>query len=219
MKISLLYSGGKDSSLAALILSQIYEVELVTCNFNLLPTYKTAELAAEKLKLPHRTIFLDVQLLEEAVKLLISDGYPRNAINYLHHQALEHLARSGCRRVADGTRRNDRAPKLTISQIQRLEDKYNLCYLAPLMGFGAKTVNELAERYFILEAGESNIIGKADYEAELRALAAEKLGFRRAAQLFPYHVQSQVRGIKNYLDVNCYEFKDKGKEEAVSQSP
>lgn len=220
MKLSLLYSGGKDSSLAALLLSCFFEVELVTCNFNLLPTYKHAERAAEKLNLPHRTMFLDTEILEEAAGMLIRDGYPSNAINHLHYTALKHLVVSGCKLVADGTRRDDRSPRLSRSQIQHLEDKYYAAYLAPLMGFGAKTINTLATQYFILERGESNIMEKADYEAELRALIAERFGFERVAQLFPPHIQSQVHGFKNSLEVNNHhEFKDKGTKETVGQSP
>lgn len=42
MKVSVLFSGGKDSSLSALLLEPFFEVELVTCNFGLLPTGEIA---------------------------------------------------------------------------------------------------------------------------------------------------------------------------------
>ena len=47
MKVSVLFSGGKDSSLSALLMEPFFEVELVTCNFGLLPT---GEIAAKLLR-------------------------------------------------------------------------------------------------------------------------------------------------------------------------
>ena len=43
MKACVLYSGGKDSSLVAFILKNLgYEVELVTLNFGVFPSWKAA---------------------------------------------------------------------------------------------------------------------------------------------------------------------------------
>ena len=43
MKAGVLYSGGKDSSIVAVILKKLgYEVELITVNFGVYPSWKAA---------------------------------------------------------------------------------------------------------------------------------------------------------------------------------
>ena len=75
--------------------------------------------------------------------------------------------------IADGTRREDRIPKLKFSEIQSLEDRKNIQYLN-LTGIGYKTINDTSERLFKLQKGESNIHNSSDYEMEIRVLLKEK---------------------------------------------
>jgi predicted subunit of tRNA(5-methylaminomethyl-2-thiouridylate) methyltransferase len=49
MRVSVLFSGGKDSSLSALLMEPFFEIELVTCSFGLLPN---GELEAQTAKEP-----------------------------------------------------------------------------------------------------------------------------------------------------------------------
>ena len=198
MKVSVLFSSGKDSSLSALILDRLgYKVELVTVNFGLLDTYKFAEETAEILGFDFRVKKLDIKILEKALEILIKKGYPNDAINYLHRVSVEEVAKEAeSEAVADGTRRDDRVPMLKLSEIRSIEDRYNVEYIAPLWGFGHRTIKRFVERFFIVEIDESDKVKKADYEAELRELLR-----RRGYNVYNYfpkeHMQSRVIGIKH----------------------
>ena len=163
MKAHVLFSGGKDSSLSAIILKNIgYDIELITVNFGVLDSYKHACETAKILNLPHSVEFLDRELLEKSVDIILKDGFPSNGIQYLHKNVLEVLS-DKYDVIADGTRRDDRVPKLSYSEVQSLEMRKKIQYITPLMGFGHKTIRNLVNRYFIISEKESEDLLKSDY--------------------------------------------------------
>ncbi len=197
MLVHHLYSGGKDSSLAAWMLTRLgYDVELVTVSFGLLDNWRFARETAEKLGFDHKVLYLPREMLEKAAEMAMEDGHPNNAIQFIHERALEALASlPEVERVSDGTRRDDRVPILDLPKARSLEDRFNVAYIRPLLGLGYKTIKELTERLFVIEMGESEYLEKGDYEVELRHLLREKgidpLG------IFPKsHYQSRVMGWK-----------------------
>ena len=93
MKAAVLYSGGKDSSLMAVILDKLgYDVELVTINFGKFDSSIPARKSAESLGFKHKVIKLDQKILADAVDMIIEDNFPNNGINHIHHTVLEILA-------------------------------------------------------------------------------------------------------------------------------
>ncbi|HMK53379.1 MAG TPA: asparagine synthase-related protein [Methanobacteriaceae archaeon] len=193
MKAAVLYSGGKDSSLIAVILHRLgYDVELLTANFGVYPSFKPAKESAYKLGFIHRVLKMEKQFLENATSQIIDDGYPNHGINYLHHQVME-LASSEYEVVADGVRRDDRVPKLSPEEIKSLEDRQDVEYIN-LTGFGHQTINSLAEKLFILKKEPTNPQNNSDYEIEIRHLIGQKEGKKAADSLFPQHIQSRVIG-------------------------
>ena len=193
MQVSVLFSGGKDSSLAAILLERFFEVELVTCSFSVLPVGDVAREAADKLGFSHRVVRLDLQVLEQAYGLLIQDGFPKRAIDHIHLAAIKSLASDqDVRFIADGIRRDDRVPVPEISQIRSIEDRYGVSYISPLKGFGRVAVNELVKEHLVIEEGQSESVIKADYETELRELIRIRAGEQRISELFPLHIQSHV---------------------------
>ncbi|MFC4359427.1 alpha hydrolase [Halobium salinum] len=197
MELALLYSGGKDSSLAALLLDSFYDVRLVTAHFGVTDDWQHAEHAADALGYPFETVDLDLDVATEAADRMRSDGYPRNGIQRVHEHALEVVAADAdVTAVADGTRRDDRVPSVSRAQAQSLEDRHGVDYLSPLSGFGRGAVDRLVEASFELESGPSESVPKADYEGELRAVLAERHGERAVEEVFPDHTQTYVRGLK-----------------------
>ena len=193
MRTSILFSGGKDSSLSALLMEPFFEIELVTCSFGLLPNGELAAKTAKELQFPHKILFLEKEILEMAYKKIIKDGFPKNAINYIHEKAIETLASDPeVKCIADGTRRDDRVPVLSISQLRSIEDRLKIQYICPLRGYNRKTVSILAERYLKIEEGPSESTPKADYENELRELIRQRHGEDKIRELFPAHLQSHV---------------------------
>jgi len=91
MKAGVLFSGGKDSALAALMLARDYGVELNTCVFDPDRDVPAVRAAAAALSLPFKRRVLGQDLLEEAVDLLLSCGYPNDAITMIHRRAVETL--------------------------------------------------------------------------------------------------------------------------------
>lgn len=193
MKAGVLYSGGKDSSLMAVILQRLgYAVELLTINFGKYPSWKAAKESALNLGFTHHVIKADKTILDDAVDIILDDGFPNNGIDHIHRQALE-LASEMYSTVADGTRRDDRVPKLNISEIQSFEDRKHVNYLT-LAGFGHKTVNDLSKRIFTVKKDLTNMENNSDYEIEIRYAIREIEGEETALNIFPEHMQSRVTG-------------------------
>ena len=193
MKTAVLYSGGKDSSLMAVILDKLgYDVELITINFGIFDSTIPARESAKNLGFRHRVLSLDENILREAVDMIIEDQFPNNGINHIHHEVIEHLA-DEYDWIADGTRREDRIPKLQQNEIQSLEDRKKVQYVN-LTGIGYKTINDTSDRLFKLQKAESDIHNSSDYEMEIRVLLEEK--GQDINEIFPQHIQSRVIGWK-----------------------
>jgi predicted subunit of tRNA(5-methylaminomethyl-2-thiouridylate) methyltransferase len=196
MDCGLLYSGGKDSTLAALLLDRFYEVTLVTAHFGVTEDHEHARSAAGSAGFDHRLVELDRPVAVEAVERMRDDGYPRNGIQRVHDHALEQVAELGFDAVADGTRRDDRVPSVSRAQAQSYEDRHGVDYLAPLSGFGRGAVDEMVEANLEVTVGPSEQIPRADYEGELRALLAEEHGEEAVGEVFPAHDQTYVEGLR-----------------------
>jgi tRNA methyltransferase len=194
MKAGILFSGGKDSSLAAILLSFIYEVELNTFIFSHDTDVTAVQKAASLLKLPHHIRLMRDGVLNEAVDQIIRDGYPNNAIQKVHREAISSLCEL-YEVVADGTRFGDRIPWLSGSEIQSISDRKGVSYLRPLAGFPKQEVIRLSERYLSVAYGETGTIRNGDYEHEIRE-AIRSRGLCPASFFPPAHEQSLITGIK-----------------------
>lgn len=192
--LGVLYSGGKDSALAALLLDGFYDVTLVTARFGITDDWKHARETAKRSRFEFERLDLDRAVAENAVERMLEDGYPRNGIQEVHEHALERIATEGFETVADGTRRDDRVPSIPRNQAQSLEDRHDIEYVAPLAGFGRDAVDHLAAETLAVEIGPSEDIDRADYEAELRTLLAKRAGSDAVAEIFPDHEQTAVVG-------------------------
>jgi predicted subunit of tRNA(5-methylaminomethyl-2-thiouridylate) methyltransferase len=191
---AVLYSGGKDSSLAAIMLGTYYEVELNTFTFDFARPLPDVEAAARSLRFPLKRRVFENNMLDEVVEMVRSDGFPNRAINYVHRTAIEALCKE-YRVVADGTRFNDRVPMLTRAEVQSLEGKTGCSYIRPLLGYTKNEVGHLVDRFLLVRYGETGSIPNGDYEAEIRA-ACRARGID-PAPLFPAgHSQSLVTGRK-----------------------
>ena len=197
MDLALCYSGGKDSTLAALLLDRFYDVTLVTAHFGVTEDWQHAREAATALSYPFEPVEMDREVAAEAVERIREDGYPRNGIQRVHEHALETLAATDADAVADGTRRDDRVPSVSRAQAQSLEDRHGVDYLAPLSGFGRGAVDRLVERHLDVHEGPSETVAKADYESELRALMRAEYGDEAVRSASPEHVQTAVRGLRD----------------------
>jgi predicted subunit of tRNA(5-methylaminomethyl-2-thiouridylate) methyltransferase len=201
--VAALFSAGKDSALAAALLDPFYDPVLCSCTFDLdgAPSVaETAREAGERVGFPVATVELDQSVAREAVDRMVADGYPREGIQLVHEHALETVAAreavggESVSAVADGTRRDDRAPVIERPFAQSIEDRNEIDYLRPLAGYGRGAIDELAERLLDVETGPSEAIPAGDYETELRALMASEYGEETVSEVFPEHVQSRVRG-------------------------
>jgi predicted subunit of tRNA(5-methylaminomethyl-2-thiouridylate) methyltransferase len=194
MKIGVLYSGGKDSSLASIMLGTYYEVELNTFVFDPLRQIPSLEAAAEALGFPIKKRVFREGMLNEMVDLVIAKGYPNDAINAVHQAAVESLA-GEYNVVGDGTRFDDRVPMLSREAVQSLGSRTGCSYVRPLLGYVRKEVDRLADQLLEVKYGETGTIRNGDYEAEIRdAIRARGLD---PAPLFPaHHEQSLVVGRK-----------------------
>ncbi len=197
MTLGLLYSGGKDSTLAAMLLEDFYDVTLMTATFGITDDWTYARDTAESLGFEFERLDLDPDVATEAVETIRADGFPRNGIQLVHQHSLEQLAAVGFDAIADGTRRDDRVPTVSRAQAQSLEDRHDLDYIAPLSGFGRQAVDRLVESTLDVTVGPSEEITRADYEAELRALIAERDGEDAIGSIFPAHEQTHVTGAQD----------------------
>ncbi|MFC4247320.1 asparagine synthase-related protein [Natribaculum luteum] len=196
MRLGLLYSGGKDSTLAALLLDEFYDVTLTTAHFGVTDDWKHARETAAATGFDFELLELDPDVAAEAADRIREDGFPRNGIQLVHQHALERVAQAGFDAVADGTRRDDRVPTVSRAQAQSLEDRHDVDYIAPLSGFGRSAVDRLVDATLDVTVGPSEEITRADYEAELRAIIAEKDGRDAITELFPDHEQTYVTGVR-----------------------
>ncbi|MEF8853637.1 MAG: alpha hydrolase [Haloarculaceae archaeon] len=218
MAVAALFSAGKDSALAALLLDPFYDVVLCHCTFGVdadspsvdapgvddpaPPTGgdEVAARAADALGFPVGTVDLDRSVADDAVERMVADGYPREGIQQVHEHALEavagreRLAGRAVTAVADGTRRDDRVPAVDRSVARSLEDRHGVDYVRPLAGYGRGAVDDLVARCLAVETGPSERLATADYETELRALMAAEYGPETVAAVFPAHTQSRVAG-------------------------
>lgn len=192
MDVGVLFSGGKDSALAALLLDPICEVELLCGTFGITDDVEHAVAAGRAMNLPVTTIDLDPAVARGAVEQMVADGYPRNGIQQVHEHALTVATKRDLDAVADGTRRDDRVPTVDRSLAQHVEDRYGVSHMAPLAGFGRTAIDELATRLLDLETGPSEEVPTGDYETELRALLRSEHGADAVAEVFPPHEQSSV---------------------------
>ena len=189
MRVQVLYSGGQDSSLSAVLLEPFFEVELVTCTFGS-DAWRNAQKAAHAIGFPFKTITLGPDVMEGCIDLILRYGYPRYGINYVHLKALEALAEDGGY-IADGTRRDDHSPLLTMPEVKSLEMRFGVSYIRPLAGYGRHAIDALVKRHF--EVVEGPAVEKADYEAEIRSSIIERYGKNTVSRLFPQeHAQSRV---------------------------
>ena len=196
MRAALLFSGGKDSTLAGLVLEPFYDVTLVTASFGVVDLDPARE-AAEALGFPHETVALDPDVARAAVERMHDDGYPRNGIQRVHEHAVERVASARTDdfdAVADGTRRDDRVPTIDRPLAQSVEDRFDVDYLAPLAGIGRGAIDDMVADRLVVDTGPSAEIPKADYEVELRALLVDEYGDGAVDDVFPDHTQSRVRG-------------------------
>ena len=193
MECGLLFSGGKDSALAALLLEGFYDVTLVTAHFGVTDDWTHAEAAADALGFGFEERELDAAVAEEATDRMHEDGYPRRGIQYAHEAALESVA-ADYQVIADGTRRDDRVPSVSRAVAQSLEDRHGVDYVAPLSGFGRGAVDRLVESNLVVESGPSEQIPKGDYETELRELIRQRWDVSVVETVFPDHEQTRVVG-------------------------
>ena len=195
MRAALLFSGGKDSSLSAHILESIgYDVKTVTATFGATENWKHAKETAEALGYAHETVSMDRKILEAGSKIILEDGYPLRGIAYIHKEAVETLAEEHDL-ICDGTRRDDRTPRLAFDEIRSLEDRHGVEYIAPLHGIGYKTIRYLTKKLFIVERYNSSEKKTADYETEIRVFLGKK-----AEKIFPAHEHTRVRGWRGERD-------------------
>ncbi len=193
MKAGVLYSGGKDSSIIAVVLKNLgYQVELVTVNFGFYPSCKAAAESSSKLGFKHRILKGEPDVLEDAVKTIINDGFPNNGINKVHKYALELIA-NDYSVVSDGTRRDDKVPKLDLNQIRSFEDRNDVEYIN-LGGLGHKSINHLSNTLFNVRKELTSMENNSDYEIEIRFLISKLEGEELAFKIFPEHLQSRVIG-------------------------
>ena len=213
MKVAVLFSGGKDSSLAALLLEPFFdEIELVTFGFQGEESWTRAADAAEKIGHPHRRMIFPEEVEEKALEILLSKGFPNDALDYVHAIAVETVAKE-CEFVADGTRRDDRAPKMDGSAIRSLEDRLHVQYLRPLAGLGQKSIRAMASRYLDFEEMLSQKYPASDYEVGLRYALKERYGQEKVDCIFPSnHTHTRVIRRKRFVQ------EIKGQEDQACQS-
>jgi predicted subunit of tRNA(5-methylaminomethyl-2-thiouridylate) methyltransferase len=193
MECGLLFSGGKDSSLAALLLDGFYDVTLVTAHFGVTEDWEHAREAADALGFSFEEIEMDEAVADEAAEQMRDDGYPRQGIQQVHEAALEAVAEE-YEVVADGTRRDDRVPTVSRAVAQSLEDRHGVDYVAPLSGFGRGAVDRLVDTHLVVESGPSEEVPKGDYETELRERIRQRWGSEVVDDVFPDHEQTRVVG-------------------------
>ena len=193
MKAAVLYSGGKDSSFMAVMLKRLgLDVELCTANFGVYDSYIPASKSAASLGFTHKVLDMDFDLLDKTCDMILKDGFPNDGIKFIHESVVEMVAEK-YDIIADGTRRDDRTPKLTVNQIRSLEDRKDVQYIN-LDSFGHKSVKLITSGLFEISHEKSNKDNSSDYEVEIRTLIDDKGG--NSLDIFPEHYQTRVIGYK-----------------------
>ena len=193
MKAAVLYSGGKDSSFMAVMLKRLgLDVELCTANFGVYDSYIPASKSAASLGFDHKVLDMDFDILDKTCDMILEDGFPNDGIKFIHESVVEMVAEK-YDIIADGTRRDDRTPKLTVNQIRSLEDRKDVQYIN-LDSFGHKSVKLITSGLFEISHEKSNKDNSSDYEVEIRTLIDEKGG--NSLDIFPEHYQTRVIGYK-----------------------
>ena len=193
MKAAVLYSGGKDSSFVAVMLKRLgLDVELYTANFGVYDSYIPAGKSAKSLGFKHNVLEMDKDILKRTCEQIMEDGFPNDGIKYIHAQTVEKLAEDHDI-IADGTRRDDRTPKLSINQIKSLEDRKGVQYIN-LDSFGHKSVRLITENLFEISKEKANRDNSSDFEVEIRTMIDEMGG--NSLDIFPEHYQTRVIGYK-----------------------
>lgn len=203
MKAGVLFSGGKDSALAAVLLSRDYEVELNTFVFSAGQDSASARKAADILGFPWKKRIFEQGFLERIANMVVACGYPNEAILEVHRHALTMLCREYSV-VADGTRLDDQVPVLSRDEVRSLQDRIGCAYVRPLLGYGWHEVNRLAERYFVTATGETGEIESSDYERWIRETLRDR-GLDILSFFPPGHRQSVVLERGPGFGVNAYE--------------
>lgn len=193
MKAAVLYSGGKDSSFVAVMLERLgLDVEMYTANFGVYDSFIPAGKSAEALGFKHNVLRMDKAILERTCEMILEDGFPNDGIKYIHNQTVEKLAKTHDI-IADGTRRDDRTPKLSINQIKSLEDRKGVQYIN-LDSFGHRSVRLITESLFEISKERSNRDNSSDFEVEIRTMI-DDMG-ANSLDIFPEHYQTRVIGYK-----------------------
>ena len=193
MKAAVLYSGGKDSSFMAVMLKRLgLDVELCTANFGVYDSYIPASKSAKSLGFNHKVLELDFKILDKTCNMIMNDGFPNDGIKFIHERVIEEVA-DKYDIIADGTRRDDRTPKLTVNQIRSLEDRKNVQYIN-LDSFGHKSVKLITSNLFVISHEKINKDNSSDYKYEIRTLIAKN--DRNSLDIFPEHYQTRVIGYK-----------------------
>lgn len=193
MKAGVLYSGGKDSSFMAVMLKRLgLDVELCTANFGVYDSYIPASKSAKSLGFKHNVLKMDKEILNTTCDMIMKDGFPNDGIKFIHESVVEGIAEK-YDIIADGTRRDDRTPKLNVNQIRSLEDRRDVQYIN-LDSFGHRSVKLITSNLFEISHEKSNKDNSSDYEVEIRTLIDEKGG--NSLDIFPEHYQTRVIGYK-----------------------
>ncbi|PWR76114.1 alpha hydrolase [Methanospirillum stamsii] len=192
MKAGVLFSGGKDSSLAAILLSTWYEVELNTFLFSHNAGISDVKAAAASLGYKHHIRSFPEGFLAEITDMIVKDGFPNNAIQQVHREAIRHLC-GVYDVVADGTRFGDRVPLLSDDEIRSISDRFGCSYVRPLIGFPKREVERLVSRYLTVEYGETGNISNGDYETGIRK-ELKRRGLSPEQYFPPAHQQSLITG-------------------------
>ena len=86
--VATLYSAGKDSALAAVLLDPFYDVTCCSCTFGLeagSTIVETAREASDAVGFPAAMVELDESVAHEAIDRMVDDGYPREGIQLVNH--------------------------------------------------------------------------------------------------------------------------------------
>ena len=135
---------------------------------------------------------MDYDILDKTCDMIMDDGFPNDGIKFIHAQTVEKIAED-YDIIADGTRRDDRTPKLNVNQIRSLEDRKDVQYIN-LDSFGHKSVKLITSSLFEISHEKSNKDNSSDFEVEIRTLIDEKGG--NYLDIFPEYYQIRVIGYK-----------------------